>query len=122
MKNAVKIAKALGDHNRMRVVLSLINFGKLCVCEISKLLNISAPSVSNHMKILKEAEIVSATKSGKWVFFSISEQFPSELLSWLKNSAINSAVALKDRDFLKNTICCKKDCNNNILGGKNEKQ
>mgnify|MGYP005848822983 CR=1 FL=1 len=114
MKNAVKITKALGDQNRMRVVLSLISFGKLCVCQISKLLNISAPSVSTHMKILKEAEIVSARKSGKWVFFSIAEQFPSELLSWLKNGVLNSAEASKDRDFLKKVLCCEEDCNNNI--------
>lgn len=42
----------------------------ICACDISKHLGLSPSTVSHHMKILQEAELVSARKKGLWVYYS----------------------------------------------------
>ena len=59
--------KALGDENRLRI-LKLVSQGE-DLCE----LDITQPTLSHHMKILKDAGLISARKQGRWMHYSISE-------------------------------------------------
>ena len=71
--NARKIAvifKALGDENRIRI-LKLLKGGEKCACKLLEELNISQSTLSHHMKILCDAEIVTGRKDGKWMHYSI---------------------------------------------------
>ena len=71
--NARKIAiifKALGDENRIRI-LKLLKGGEKCACKLLEELNISQSTLSHHMKILCDAEIVTGRKDGKWMYYSI---------------------------------------------------
>ena len=71
--NARKIAvifKALGDENRIRI-LRLLKGGEKCACKLLEELNISQSTLSHHMKILCDAEIVTGRKDGKWMHYSI---------------------------------------------------
>ena len=71
--NARKIAvmfKALGDENRIRI-LKLLNSGEKCACKLLEELNISQSTLSHHMKILCDAEIVTGRKEGKCMHYSI---------------------------------------------------
>lgn len=71
--NARKITvifKALGDENRIRI-LKLLNGGEKCACKLLEELNISQSTLSHHMKILCDAEIVNGRKDGKWMHYSI---------------------------------------------------
>ena len=65
--------KALGDENRLRI-LKLVSQGEdLCACRILDELDITQPTLSHHMKILKDAGLISARKQGRWMHYSISE-------------------------------------------------
>ena len=64
------IFKALGDENRIRI-LKLLNGGEKCACKLLEELNISQSTLSHHMKILCDAEIVTGRKDGKWMHYSI---------------------------------------------------
>ena len=64
------IFKALGDENRIRI-LKLLNSGEKCACRLLEELNISQSTLSHHMKILCDAEIVTGRKDGKWMHYSI---------------------------------------------------
>ncbi len=66
MDKLVKIFKALGDWNRLRIV-KMLQSRSLCVCEITAVLELAPSTVSKHLSILKEAEIISDKKDGKWV-------------------------------------------------------
>ena len=71
--NEIKIAvifKALGDENRIRI-LKLLKGGEKCACKLLEELNISQSTLSHHMKILCDAEIVTGRKDGKWMHYSI---------------------------------------------------
>lgn len=69
--------KALSDPNRVRV-LKLLQVKELCVCEIQKLLELAQSTVSKHMKILEDAELVNRKRQGTWILYSLADGSESE--------------------------------------------
>ena len=69
-KRIALIFKALCDENRIRI-LKLLRTGEKCACKLLEELNISQPTLSHHMKILCDSEIVTGRKEGKWMHYSI---------------------------------------------------
>jgi ArsR family transcriptional regulator len=65
------IFKALADENRVRI-LKLLRGGESCACRLLEELNITQTTLSHHMKILCDAEIVTGRKDGKWTYYSIN--------------------------------------------------
>lgn len=65
-----KVCKALGEDNRVKIVELLTN-GERCACELLKDLNISQPTLSHHMKVLSECDLISTRKEGKWSYYSL---------------------------------------------------
>ncbi|MFN2355942.1 MAG: ArsR/SmtB family transcription factor [Desulfopila sp.] len=104
MNTLLSITKALADGGRLRIVGALFRFDSLCVCEIVELLGLSAPTVSRHMCILQNAELVQSSKEGRWVFYRLAEPFPESLRVWLMESMSDSPVPEKDQRVLENII------------------
>lgn len=69
--NEVKIFKALSDENRLKI-LELLKDGAKCGCVLLEELNILQPTLSHHMKILVDVNLVDACKDGKWVYYSLN--------------------------------------------------
>lgn len=70
-KKTALIFKALCDENRVRI-LKLLCSGEKCACKLLEELNITQPTLSHHMKILCDSEIVVGRKEGKWMHYSLS--------------------------------------------------
>ena len=67
-----KLFRALGDSTRLEMVGLLAAQGKeLCVCELESHFNLSQPTVSHHLRILREAGVVSSERRGTWVYYSL---------------------------------------------------
>ncbi|MCI2235242.1 metalloregulator ArsR/SmtB family transcription factor [Helicobacter sp. CaF467b] len=64
--------KIFGDSSRIRI-LSLLQQEKLCVGEISELLNLSPSAVSHQLRILRQARLVRYKKIGKEVFYELDD-------------------------------------------------
>ena len=78
------IAKALGDPIRLQLVDVLRKHaGKVCVCELVPLFDLSQPTVSHHLKVLREAEIVDSERRGLWAYYFVIPGALSELAGWL---------------------------------------
>lgn len=71
MTDQTKLFKALSDRNRLRI-LKALQTKVLCVCEIKELLNLANSTVSQHLKILKQAGFIVESKDGKWVNYKIN--------------------------------------------------
>ena len=71
-QSIAEILKSLGDENRLKI-LSHLSENELCVYEIMDKLDMSQSTVSHHLKILKNTELIKGRKAGKWVFYSINE-------------------------------------------------
>ena len=61
--------KALGDETRLGMMLLIAGRDELCVCEIEPHFDLSQPTVSHHLKQLKDAGLVSAERRGTWVYY-----------------------------------------------------
>jgi ArsR family transcriptional regulator, arsenate/arsenite/antimonite-responsive transcriptional repressor len=79
------VAKALGDPIRMQLVDVLRKHaGKVCVCELVPLFELSQPTVSHHLKVLREAGIVGSERQGLWAYYYVNPDAVEELSKWLR--------------------------------------
>lgn len=72
-KDLCKAFKALGEPTRLKII-KMLSVQSMCVCELSAVLDMLQPRVSQHLKILKEAELVQETKEGYWVYYSLNKE------------------------------------------------
>jgi len=72
-KKQVKIFKALSDETRLKIV-EFLQDNEKCVCEIIPATGKSQPAVSQHLKILAEAQILESRKEGTSVYYRIKDE------------------------------------------------
>ena len=78
------VAKALGDPIRLQLVDVLRKHaGKVCVCELVPLFDLSQPTVSHHLKVLRDAGIVDSERQGLWAYYYVTPDSLKELSAWL---------------------------------------
>ena len=78
------VAKALGDPVRLQLVDVLRKHaGKVCVCELVPLFDLSQPTVSHHLKVLREAGLVGSERQGLWAYYYVNPDAVKELSQWL---------------------------------------
>jgi ArsR family transcriptional regulator len=78
------IAKALADPVRLQLVDVLRKHaGKVCVCELVPLFDLSQPTVSHHLKVLRDAGIVDSERRGLWAYYYVTPDSLKELSAWL---------------------------------------
>jgi len=78
------VAKALGDPVRLQLVDVLRKHaGKVCVCELVPLFDLSQPTVSHHLKVLREAGIVGSERQALWAYYFVIPDAVKELSTWL---------------------------------------
>jgi ArsR family transcriptional regulator len=78
------VAKALGDPIRLQLVDVLRKHaGKVCVCELVPLFEVSQPTVSHHLKVLRDAGIVGSERQGLWAYYFVIPRALEELSGWL---------------------------------------
>jgi len=78
------IAKALADPVRIQLVDVLRKHaGKACVCELVPLFDLSQPTISHHLNVLRKAGIVDSERSGLFAFYYVKPDAWKELSTWL---------------------------------------
>ncbi|HTZ93770.1 MAG TPA: metalloregulator ArsR/SmtB family transcription factor [Streptosporangiaceae bacterium] len=68
-----QVFKALGDPVRLRLV-SLIGArqgGEVCVCDLTSAFDLSQPTISHHLKVLREAGLIESERRGTWVYYRL---------------------------------------------------
>ena len=65
--------KALADENRLAIMQAL-QHGEKCACVLLEDLSITQPTLSHHMKILCDSDLVNVRKEGKWMHYSLSRE------------------------------------------------
>jgi ArsR family transcriptional regulator len=78
------LAKALSDPVRVQLVDVLRGHaGEVCVCELEPLFEISQPTLSHHLRTLREAGIVGVERRGLWAYYYVRPDAIEELSAWL---------------------------------------
>jgi ArsR family transcriptional regulator len=71
MRAYLRAMKAVSDRTRVKI-LKMLQRRELCVCEMQAVLGVSQPSVSRHLRVLEEADLVRSQKDGMWTNFRLA--------------------------------------------------
>ncbi|WP_203363769.1 metalloregulator ArsR/SmtB family transcription factor [Bacillus sp. REN10] len=88
---AATILKLLGDKTRLTMV-KMLDANDYCVCEFVAIFNMSQPAISQHLRKLKDAELVQEMRRGQWMIYSLNKDssyypFVHSLLEHLPSQA-----------------------------------
>ncbi|MGQ4432537.1 ArsR/SmtB family transcription factor [Streptomyces sp. SAS_260] len=67
-----KVFKALGDPVRLRLMSMIASRGRsgeVCVCELTPAFDLSQPTISHHLKLLRQAGLIDCERRGTWVYY-----------------------------------------------------
>lgn len=80
--------KALGDSHRLAILATLARAGgEVCVCDFTSGLPLNQPTVSHHLRVLREARLVRCERRGTWVYYRLAPDARA-----LIDAAISSAI------------------------------
>ncbi|AQZ63174.1 transcriptional regulator [[Actinomadura] parvosata subsp. kistnae] len=80
-----RVFKALGDPVRLRI-LSIVASragGEVCVCDITDAFELSQPTISHHLKVLKEVGLLTSERRASWVYYRLVPETLGELSALL---------------------------------------
>jgi ArsR family transcriptional regulator len=99
-RSTAKVFKALSDPNRIRIV-KMLEERDLCVCEVREVLGLSTSTVSKHLSILRDADLIVDSKDGKWVNYKLNDNADATLVraqvALMKNSFKDDEQVRSDR-------------------------
>ena len=72
------VIKLLSDKNRYNIFMKLLDFDRLCVCEIEELLGLKQANTSKHLKYFKEFGIVDTVREKNIIYYSLKSDFIKE--------------------------------------------
>tara|TARA_R110000824_G_scaffold401771_1_gene615704 strand:+ start:386799 stop:387086 length:288 start_codon:yes stop_codon:yes gene_type:complete len=87
-KEIANMGKGIGNENRYRILEALMK-GPLAVGEITKKMDIPQPAVSQHLKVLKSANLVEDERQGQEVLYSVNVSYMASLLKKLATNLPN---------------------------------
>src|SRR4029078_1441786 len=80
-----RVAKALGDPVRVQLIDVLRKHaGKVCVCELVPLFELSQPTISHHLKVLRQAGLVESERQGLWAYYYVLAGVLDGLAAWVR--------------------------------------
>lgn len=84
------VFKALGDENRLAIMLMIQQEEELCVCELTEALNASQPNISRHLSQLREQGLLEDQRRGQWVYYRLHPLLPEWIRTLLQDTARNN--------------------------------
>ena len=82
------LGRALADPIRVQLLDVLRSHaGQVCVCELVPLFEVSQPTVSHHLRVLRDAGLVGSEKRGLWVYYFVVPGAMDDLACWVAASA-----------------------------------
>ncbi|WP_096271899.1 ArsR/SmtB family transcription factor [Paucisalibacillus globulus] len=73
MENAASVLKLMGDKTRL-TMMKIMDKHDCCVCEFVEIFNMSQPSISQHLRKLRDLGLVKEERRGQWIFYSMNKK------------------------------------------------
>lgn len=89
-----KVFKALGDPVRLRLLSMIASCGgEVCVCEMTPAFELSQPTISHHLKLLRQAGLIDCERRGTWVYYWVLPAAMDRLGAFLRTPQTARAPA-----------------------------
>ena len=82
-QEAIDLLKALAEPIRLEIIESL-STGEKCVCDLIQETGLAQSKISFHLKVLKEAGVITDRQSGRWVYYQLDTRTLKSLQNWIK--------------------------------------
>ncbi|MFI2777988.1 ArsR/SmtB family transcription factor [Streptomyces sp. ALB3] len=84
-----KVFKALGDPVRLRLLSMIASRagGEVCVCDLTPAFDLSQPTISHHLKLLRQAGLIDSERRGTWVYYRLLPEMTDLLAAVLTRPA-----------------------------------
>ncbi|KIF77216.1 ArsR family transcriptional regulator [Streptomyces sp. 150FB] len=84
-----KVFKALGDSVRLRLLSMIASRagGEVCVCDLTPAFDLSQPTISHHLKLLRQAGLIDSERRGTWVYYRLIPEMTDRLAGILTRPA-----------------------------------
>jgi ArsR family transcriptional regulator, arsenate/arsenite/antimonite-responsive transcriptional repressor len=107
LNQAAIVLKLLGDKTRL-TMMKILDFHDCCVCEFVEIFKMSQPSISQHLRKLRDVGLVKEERRGQWIFYSMNKEnryyeFIQPLLEQLPSQ--NYQIEQLEKDG-KRIVCC----------------
>jgi ArsR family transcriptional regulator len=75
----IQLLAALADPTRMEIVRELAGSAEVCACDFTSCCDVSQPTVSHHLRVLRDAGVVTSERRGNWVFYRLAPNVADRL-------------------------------------------
>ena len=75
----VRLLSALADPTRLAIVRELASSADVCACDFSSCCDVGQPTVSHHLKVLREAGVVTSERRGNWIYYRLAPDVAGRL-------------------------------------------
>jgi ArsR family transcriptional regulator len=89
---ATRLFHALSDETRLRI-LERLRAGERCVCELTDALDAAQSRLSFHLKVLKDAGVVTDRREGRWMYYTVDRESLAEMAELLETLASEPSPA-----------------------------
>lgn len=112
MESILAITRALSDENRVRALLALGD-QEVCVCQLIELLELAPSTVSKHMSVLRQAQLVVGRKKGRWMYYRLPGKMAAPLvrqsIAWIRQAASGDSRIRADANRIKKILAVSRD-------------
>ena len=109
LRSTLRITKALSDIQRIRILM-MLRRGELCVCQIIAVLGLAPSTVSKHLSLLSEADLVISRKDGRWAHYRLPDWVTFKalkpMMKWLEESLKSDDSIAQDEKKLQAVLEC----------------
>ena len=75
----IKILQAIAEPTRLAIVRQLASDGEVCACDFTSCCDVRQPTVSHHLRVLREAGVVTSERRGQWIFYRLDSSAAERL-------------------------------------------
>jgi ArsR family transcriptional regulator len=90
------ISKALSDPNRLQII-QMITDQERCACKLLEHFNISQPTLSHHMRILSDCNLIKTRKDGKWSHYSMNMETMEAYKNYVNTLYITAMASVESK-------------------------
>jgi ArsR family transcriptional regulator len=92
----VRLLAALADPTRLAIVRQLAIDGETCACDFTACCNVAQPTVSHHLRVLREAGVVTSERRGQWIFYRLTPDISARVAAIGRGLAPGGLIPVSD--------------------------
>ena len=92
----MQLLQALGHPTRLAIVRELVGTSQVCACDFTSCCDVGQPTVSHHLRVLREAGVVTSERRGQWIFYRLAPETAERLGAVARTLVPGGLVTVND--------------------------